>query len=85
MRHTSIEERGTSTVNDTSPIIPPRRATTDEEKRVVLERLYVLWCAHPELRLGQLLANVSSDLYYTEDFPLIEMLEHFYAVPTSKR
>jgi len=65
-------------VDDTSPITP-RRATTDEEKRVVLERLYALWHAHPEVRLGQLLGNVSSDLYYQEDFPLVETLEQFYA------
>ena len=56
------------------------RATTDEQKRAVIERLYTVWCAHPELRLGQLLGNVSlDDLYYKEDFPLVETLEHFYA------
>ena len=55
------------------------RATTDEQKRAVIERLYTLWCAHPELRLGQLLANVSSDLYYKEDVPLMNSLEQFYA------
>ena len=54
------------------------RAATDEQKRAVIERLYTLWCAHPELRLGQLLGNVSSDLYYKEDFPLVETLEQFY-------
>ncbi len=69
-------------MNDTPPIIPLHRATTDEEKRVVLERLSTLWHAHPELRLGQLIGNVSSDdLYYKEDFPLIETLEQFYAAP----
>jgi len=55
------------------------RAATDEQKRVVIERLYTLWCAHPELRLGQLLSNVSSDLYFREDIPLMDSLEHFYA------
>jgi len=55
------------------------RAATDEQKRVVIERVYTLWCAHPELRLGQLFSNVSSDLYYKEDFPLVETLEQFYA------
>jgi len=60
------------------------RATTDEEKRVVLERVYALWCAHPELRLGQLLHNVSSDIYYKEDFPLLEALEQVYAAHGSE-
>ena len=56
------------------------RATTDEQKREFIERLYVLWCAHPHLRLGQLFGNVSlDDLYYKEDGTLIETLEHFYA------
>ena len=54
------------------------RAVTDEQKRFVIERVYMLWCAHPELRLGQLLGNISSDLYYKEDFPLVETLEQFY-------
>ena len=54
------------------------RATTHEQKRELIERLYTLWCAHPELRLGQLLGNVSSDLYFTEDIPLVDMLEQFY-------
>ena len=54
------------------------RATTNEQKRVVIERLYTLWCAHPELRLGQLLGNGSSDLYFTEDVPLMNSLEQFY-------
>ena len=55
------------------------RAMTDEQKRVVIERLYLLWCTHPEVRLGQLLGNVSPDLYFTEDVPLMDSLEHFYA------
>ena len=54
------------------------RATTHEQKRELIEQVYALWCAHPELRLGQLLNNVSSDLYYKEDFPLVETLEQFY-------
>ena len=54
------------------------RASTDEQKRDVIERLYVLWRTHPELRLGQLLGNVSLDIYYEEDFHLLEILEQFY-------
>jgi len=65
-------------MNTNIPHEQPQRAATDEEKRIVLEQVYTLWCAHPELRLGQLLHNVSSDLYYEEDFPLIETLEQFY-------
>jgi len=64
-------------VND----IPHRgahRASTDEQKRIVIERLYALWCANPELRLGQLLGNVRGDMYHEEDFDLIETLQAFY-------
>ena len=66
-------------MNNNTPRKLPQRAGTDEEKRAVLERVYALWCAHPELRLGQLFSNVSSDLYYKEDFPLVEALEKLYA------
>ncbi len=64
-------------MNDLPPTTT-QRATTEEQKRAVVERLYVLWRAHPELRLGQLLSNVSSDMYYIEDIPLLEALEQFY-------
>jgi len=63
-------------MNDLPPTTT-QRATTDEQKRTVVERLYVLWRAHPEVRLGQLLRNVSSDTYYREDIPLLETLEQF--------
>ena len=78
MCQASSEERGRETMKDV-PQNTTDRAATDEQKRAVIEQVYTLWCAHPELRLGQLLANVSSDLYYKEDFPLVETLEHFYA------
>lgn len=56
------------------------RADTNEKKRAIIERLYIVWCSHPELRLGQLLLNVFRDTpwYYLEDEPLIEQLEQFY-------
>jgi hypothetical protein len=38
------------------------RANTREEKRATLERLYEIWCAMPEQRLGQLLINAYSEV-----------------------
>ena len=54
------------------------RATTDEQKQAVIERLYTLWCSRPELRFGQLLGNVFREMYYVEDFEMVQELEHFY-------
>jgi hypothetical protein len=52
------------------------RATTDEKKREIIEKLYAAWVAHPEQRLCQLISNVTDryffDLqdFYVEDEPL---------------
>jgi hypothetical protein len=61
------------------------RANTAEQKRQVIERLYVLWAENPKMRLGQLIGNMYSstdpggnNMYYAEDFELIEELEGFY-------
>lgn len=61
-----------------SELPPTHRATTDEQKRNVVERVYALWIAHPELRLGQLLGNVFREMYYVEDIELVQTLERFY-------
>lgn len=56
------------------------RANTDEKKQAIIERLFIVWCQMPDLRLGQLLLNVFRDTpwYYLEDGLLIEQLEAFY-------
>jgi hypothetical protein len=47
---------------------------TNEEKRKVVEQLYIIWMQMPQLRLGQLLSWASGrkDIFYIEDFDLIE-------------
>lgn len=59
--------------------------TTSEEKQDILERLYVLWERHPQLRLGQLIGNVYHSMdsggvrqYYATDRIFIENLENHY-------
>lgn len=60
------------------------RAVTAEQKKHVVDRILDIWNRHPTLRLGQLLDNaglnggVSRNLYYLEDFKLIQELEDFY-------
>lgn len=46
----------------------------------ILNNLEEIWLEFPDLRLGQLLLNVSRDpeLYYLEDEELIKKLEEFY-------
>jgi hypothetical protein len=59
----------------------PIRADTEAKKAAVMRRLLTLWLDNPELRLSQLIINASkqpSDLYYVEDFPLLERLEQLY-------
>lgn len=57
------------------------RANTLEEKNLILIRLAALWKKRPELRLGQLIGNyLESELYYIEDFDLIEKLEKAYGI-----
>ena len=57
------------------------RAETTEEKRALVERLYVAWLKCPELRLGQFLDNaligMKPHLFYLEDEPLISAAEKF--------
>jgi hypothetical protein len=57
------------------------RAVTDEEKRRVMRLLWQVWRDVPELRLGQLIANVLShgSLHAIEDFQLAETLRATYS------
>ncbi len=60
------------------------RAKTNEQKRLVIERVLAVWQKNPDLRLGQLLINATSGLdndhtvrkmFYVEDDALAERLE----------
>jgi len=52
------------------------RASSTEEKKDIINRLYNLWLCKPELRLGQLIVNsIDRDLFYIEDDTLISMIE----------
>jgi hypothetical protein len=59
------------------------RALTDEQKREVLDRIYVAWVAMPHQRLGQLIVNSLGDIdveqYVAEDRQLAEAVERFVA------
>jgi hypothetical protein len=60
-----------------------KRAITSAQKQECLGRLFRLWIASPELRLGQLLLNCfQADFYAIEDFDLLEQLEKMYGKPT---
>lgn len=53
-----------------------KRARTDADKQEICMRLLVAWSKSPYERLGQFLSNVTEvDLFYVEDFPLIEAAE----------
>lgn len=55
------------------------RAWSPEQKREILDALYKCWLMQPELRLGQLLLNAAeSNLYYIEDYDLIEGLNSLW-------
>lgn len=47
-----------------------------------VDKLKEVWVEHPDLRLGQLILNISSmhhiDLYNIEDDRLFEMMEKLY-------
>ncbi len=56
----------------------PGRAQTNEEKRAIIERIYVAWTTGTmsHLRLGQLIVNAhGSDLFHAEDTQLAEEVE----------
>lgn len=62
------------------------RMTTPSRIPFIMGRLMKVWQRHPELRLGQLLLQVSTSLeaaeatgvYYTEDEDLIDRIEKYY-------
>lgn len=55
----------------------PDRASTPEQKRAIIERLYALWLRNPGLRLGQLFEDAAAShlFYYIEDEALLDLLE----------
>jgi len=59
-----------------------KRAETDEDKELLLERLYEAWIQLPELRLGQLLycscyndKGPERDMFNVEDEALVAAVE----------
>lgn len=66
------------------------RATTVEQKVQVINNLLALWLKYPELRLGQLIDNVTgydnifSKLYNVEDLELVSILKEFYELREKK-
>lgn len=56
------------------------RAVSNEQKRIILDKLYELWCKNCYQRLGQLITNSLSnndDLFYIEDTELIDLIQGF--------
>lgn len=53
---------------------------SDKLKKALLNRLYLVWLEMPNLRLGQLITLLYTDvssIYREEDFILVENLETF--------
>lgn len=51
---------------------------------IILDRIKVLWEKHPDLRLGQIISasinlEESKDLFYIEDYPLLEKIEELFS------
>ena len=58
------------------PKQPPRDSARIE---IILNKLKEVWQKSPDLRLGQLIINVTGiDPYFIEDEKLIKMIEEFY-------
>ena len=58
------------------------RATSDGQRRAVVERVLDAWHSNPDLRLGQLISNAchlwrQSDVFYIEDEALVAALDEF--------
>jgi len=55
------------------------RANTPEQKKEIIDRLLVVWLSVPDLRLGQLIANVvgTGNLFYKEDYNLMVQVEDY--------
>lgn len=54
-----------------------KRAITNEEKKIIIDRLYEAWKKEPQMRLGQLItvAFKGLDFFYTEDEDFISTIE----------
>lgn len=63
-----------------------KRARTYDEKKEIIERLFKLWLKVPEQRLGQLICNYapSGDLFFPEDYDLMDALERNVAKATKR-
>lgn len=63
-------------------MVPANRAATPQEKKLIINELFKIWLQNPDLRLTQLIMNLQEpdgvDIYYIEDFKLIEDLKEFY-------
>jgi hypothetical protein len=58
------------------------RAVSDHDKGDVLARIWAAWSEKPDLRLGQLILNAAgeaetTDIFYTEDYDLLGMIERY--------
>ena len=69
------------------------RALTEEQKKEVLAKLLECWMQCPEMRLGQLIENAriwhrindeSPDLFYIEDYKLVNILGRFIKMVIKK-
>ncbi len=52
------------------------KQTKEEDKVMLIARLYAAWMQTPSLRLGQLISNARS-LYYTSDEELVRSVEEY--------
>jgi hypothetical protein len=59
---------------------PSKRALSPIQKWEIIIRIFALWCAHPDMRLTQLVRNIFNDrdIYHIEDLDFIEALEEGY-------
>lgn len=70
---------------------PKGRATTPDQKRAVLDRVYKVWLKNPELRLGQLMITALNPIgscpaiFYTEDETVADKIEAFEAKKSDKK
>jgi hypothetical protein len=61
------------------PARVPGRAYSDEAKRIVIERILLVWKQYSDMRLGQLLENSApaSDINPVEDEKLADYVEQY--------
>lgn len=61
-----------------------KRATTDEQKKEIMEDLLSIWKEHPDMRFAQLIGNVyhipsGADPYHVEDYDFVNEISTYYA------